>query len=160
MPLGWWYPLSRATKPEIRIEIAVQNPDASNARQPPVPTADAEGVFAQLFDLSPFPAVVSRLHDHTVLAINLRTSELFGIPQKEAVGLLVTDYYVDPADRLRLADQIRREGRADNLRLQVRGRNDKPFWALASSRFVTWHGEPAILTAFRILANSSQPRRR
>ena len=100
----------------------------------------------------PFPAVVSRLDDHTVLAVNLRTSELFGVPQSEAVGRLVTDYYVDPADRLRLADQIRGDGRVDNLRLQVRGRNG-PFWGLVSSRLVAWRGEPAILTVFQDISD-------
>ena len=29
----------------------------------------ADDVYAQLFDVSPFPAVVSRLRDHTVLAV-------------------------------------------------------------------------------------------
>ena len=44
--------------------------------------------FEQLFDISPFPAVVSRLRDQAVIAINQRTSEMFGIPQAEAVGLI------------------------------------------------------------------------
>ena len=98
---------ARATSLRSESELAVQNPEVFNVRANPGPAADAEGVFAQLFDLSPFPAVVSRLHDHTVLAVNARTSELFGVPQREAVGLSVTDYYVDPSERLRLADQIR-----------------------------------------------------
>ena len=143
---------ARATSLRSESELAVQNPEVFNVRANPGPAADAEGVFAQLFDLSPFPAVVSRLDDHTVLAVNLRTSELFGVPQNEAVGRLVTDYHVDPADRLRLADQIRGDGRVDNLRLQVRGPNG-PFWALVSSRLVAWRGEPAILTVFQDISD-------
>ena len=113
-----------------------------------VPSAD-EGLFARLFDLSPFPAVVSRLSDHTVLAINLRTSEIFGIPPREAVGLTVTDYYVDPTDRLQLAANIRDNGRVDNLRVQVKGRGGHLLWALVSARLVSWKDEPAILTVFQ-----------
>jgi PAS domain S-box-containing protein len=143
---------ARATSLRSESELAVQNPDVFNVRANPGRAADAEGVFAQLFDLSPFPAVVSRLDDHTVLAVNLRTSELFGVPQKEAVGRLMTDYHVDPAERLRLADQIRGDGRVDNLRLQVRGPNG-PFWALVSSRLVAWRGEPAILTVFQDISD-------
>ena len=45
-----------------------------------------DGLFFQLFDASPFPAVVTRLADHRVLAINQRTSDVFGIGQEEAVG--------------------------------------------------------------------------
>jgi PAS domain-containing protein len=53
---------------------------------PGFPVSDPERLFSQLFDLSPFPAVVSRLADSMVLAINVRTSELMGVPQQEAVG--------------------------------------------------------------------------
>ena len=42
--------------------------------------------FEHLFDISPFPAVVSRLRDHSVVAINRRTSEMFGISHAEALG--------------------------------------------------------------------------
>jgi PAS domain S-box-containing protein len=107
-----------------------------------------EKVLAQLFDLSPFPAVVSRLADHTVLAVNARTSEIFGVPQSEAAGLRVTDYYVDPVQREQLVEQLRRNSRADNIRLHARRPNGEAFWALASARLVTYQGEPAVLTVF------------
>ena len=111
-------------------------------------SAEAEGAYSQLFDEIPFPAVVSRLADHTVLTINARTSEMMGIPAGEAVGLAVTDFYVDPTERLELAARLQRDGRADNVRLQIRRRNGEPFWVLASFCLITWHAEPAILTVF------------
>jgi PAS domain S-box-containing protein len=117
------------------------------SHQEPPPAAD-ERLFAQLFDVSPFPAVVSRIRDSTVIAINRRTSEIFGVAQDQAAGLRVTDYYVDPADRARLAESIQREGRADSQRVQIRRRDGEPFWALFSARLVTYDGEPAILTVF------------
>ena len=62
----------------------------------PSPRSDssekAESLYSYLFDVSPFPAVVSRLRDHTVLAVNARTSEVIGIAQREAVGQSVSDY--------------------------------------------------------------------
>ena len=51
--------------------------------------------FEQLFDISPFPAVISRLRDNSVIAINKRNSEMFGISHAEAVGQTTTDYYVN-----------------------------------------------------------------
>ena len=114
---------------------------------PGVPAAD-ERLFAQLFDISPFPAVVSRVTDHTVIAINQRTSEVFGIPQREAAGLRVTDFYVNPAERANMAEQVRQHGRVDGLRLHIRRPNGVPFWALFSARLVTYAGELAILTVF------------
>jgi PAS domain-containing protein len=59
-----------------------------------------ESPYSELFAASPFPAVVSRLHDHTVLAVNRRAAEIIGIPQRDALGLSVTDYYVDRDERI------------------------------------------------------------
>lgn len=116
--------------------------------EPGLPSGEAEGSYSQLFDLSPFPAVVSRLQDHTILAVNARTAEIIGIPQRDAVGLSVSDYYGDPSERIRLVERLRRDGRADNLRLRIKRANGEPLWVLASSRLVTWHAEPAVLTVF------------
>ncbi|HVH29684.1 MAG TPA: PAS domain S-box protein [Vicinamibacterales bacterium] len=115
---------------------------------PRAPVNDLQTSYSQLFDVSPFPAVVSRLKDHTVLAINARTSEIIGISQRDAIGRVVSDYYVDPSERLELADRLRRDGRADNLRLRIKRASGEPFWVLASSRLVTWQTEPAVLTVF------------
>ncbi len=111
-------------------------------------TLSDDPLIARLFDLSPFPTVVSRLQDHVVLAINEATSALFGVSTATAIGRCALDYYVTPSEREQLAEALRRNGRADNLRLQLRREDGTTFWALASSRLVTYHGEPAILTAF------------
>jgi PAS domain S-box-containing protein len=105
-------------------------------------------LFEQLFDISPFPAVVSRLRDQSVVAINRRTTEMFGIPQDQALGLLTTDYYVNPEDRRLLVDPLTREGKADDVQLQLRRPDGTTFWARASARLVTWENEPAVLTVF------------
>jgi PAS domain S-box-containing protein len=103
---------------------------------------------AQLFDLSPFPSVVTRLDDHVVLAINSRTSELFGIPQHEARGRVATDYYVDPSQRLAAVERIRRDGRLDNVRTQIRLPDGTTHWVQSSARLVTYDDTPAILSVF------------
>jgi len=108
----------------------------------------AAPLFEHLFDISPFPAVVSRMRDKAVLAVNRRTSEMFGIGQAEALRLSTTDYYVNPADRQLLAEPLEREGRADNVLLELRHPAGGTFWARASARLVEWEGEPAVLTVF------------
>jgi PAS domain S-box-containing protein len=105
-------------------------------------------LFEQLFDVSPFPAVVSRLRDKAVLAINKRTSEMFGIAHADAIGRVTTDYYVNPADRQLLSDPLERDGKADNVLLELRRPNGATFWARASARLVIWEDEPAVLTVF------------
>src|SRR5215216_6103376 len=103
-----------------------------NARRRSGYDGDVNDPYSQLFDVSPFPALVSRLADHAVLAVNARTSEVIGISPRDAIGRAVTDFYVDPAERVELADRLRRDGRADDLRLQIRRADGEPFWVLAS----------------------------
>jgi PAS domain S-box-containing protein len=105
-------------------------------------------LFEQLFDISPFPAVVSRLRDQAVIAINHRTSEVFGISHADAVGLHTTDYYVNPLDRRLLIEPLIAHGKADDVLIELRRPSGEPFWARASARLVTWHDEPAVLTVF------------
>jgi PAS domain S-box-containing protein len=108
----------------------------------------SESLFEHLFDISPFPAVVSRLRDKGVLAINKRTSEMFGIPHAEAVGRFTTDYYANPEDRRLLAEPLERDGKADNILLELRHPRGGTFWARAAARLVSWNNEPAVLTVF------------
>jgi PAS domain S-box-containing protein len=112
------------------------------------PLTPDDPLFAELFAVSPVPAVVSSLRDNSVLAINERTAAIFGVPPEAAVGLKVTDYYVNPADRQRLAERVKRDGKADGLRVQVRRQSGETFWASLSARLVTCGGEPAVFTVF------------
>ena len=102
--------------------------------------------FEQLFDISPFPAVISRLRDNTVIAINKRNSEMFGVSHADAVGQETTNYYADVSHRERLRVPLETTGRADNVLLHLRKPNGETFWARASARMITWENEPAVLT--------------
>jgi PAS domain S-box-containing protein len=115
--------------------------------------------FEQLFDISPFPAVVSRLRDNSVIAINKRNSEMFGLTQADAVGLKTTDYYVDIAQRERLRGPLESTGRADDVLLHLRKPNGETFWARASARLITWENEPAVLTVFEDISEQLSAQR-
>ncbi len=119
---------------------------------PAQPGSDAR-LDALLFDLSPFPAVVSRVADHAVVAINARTAELVGVPREKAIGVRITDYYVDPSQRQVLIDRLRAAGRADDVRVQLRRPDGRIFWSQASARLVTYQGEAAVLTVFNDITN-------
>jgi PAS domain S-box-containing protein len=136
---------------ETRLDLPVQRKYGvcGVLATPPTPdTAMPASPFEQLFDLSPFPAVVSRLRDQKVMALNKRTSEMFGIPHADAIGQVTTDYYVNPADRQRLIDPLTRDGQADDVLLHMKRPNGVTFWARASARLVIWDDEPAVLTMF------------
>jgi PAS domain S-box-containing protein len=120
----------------------------------------SSGPFEHLFDISPFPAVISRMRDYAVVAINRRTSELFGLSHEQAIGLKTTDYYADLSHRERLRAPLEQHGRADDVLLHLKRPNGATFWARASARLITWEGEPAVLTVIEDIDEELHARRR
>jgi PAS domain S-box-containing protein len=114
-----------------------------------MPNPEDAILSAHLFDVSPAPAVITRLRDNTILAINQYTSELFDIAQDEARGQSVLEFYVDAAARQRLAEIVKRDFRADEVRLHVKRRNGETLWVHANARLISVAGEPAVMTVFR-----------
>jgi PAS domain S-box-containing protein len=109
--------------------------------------------YSQLFELSPIPAVVTRLDDHSVLAVNVSAAELVGVSPNAVIGQPVSGYYVDAEQRLELIERVRRDGRADNVRLHIKRARGEPLWVLASIRVIDWNGEPASLTVFHNISD-------
>jgi PAS domain S-box-containing protein len=109
--------------------------------------------YTQLFDMSPFPAVVSGLDDQRVLACNISAAELVGVTTEDAIGQSVAAYYMDPAQRQELVDRVRRDGRADNVRLLIRRARGGPLWVLAAIRVIDWNGVAAALTVFHDISD-------
>ena len=90
---------------------------APRARSSP-PPPEVERSYSQLFDLSPFPAVVSRLHDHTRRSPSTRArSEVIGMSAarcRRPVRSPTTTSIRPSGPSWRT--ELRRDGRADNLR--------------------------------------------
>jgi PAS domain S-box-containing protein len=141
------------SSPERSRKKAARGPNAADPREPRPASATEERLAAHLFDLSPIPAVFSRLEDSTILAMNTRTSEMFGVAEGRAAGLRGSDFYVDLTQREELIDRLRRDGRADNMRIHLRTASGRTLWAQASARLVTYGGEPAVLTVFNDISD-------
>src|SRR5262245_45334768 len=109
---------------------------------------DSEARFRHLFDISPFPALVTAIGDSRVLAVNQRTADRFGIPQSKAVGLHAPDFYVDPNQRAAMMEQLGRIGHAEGVLVQLRTPKGEEFWADVYARPVTFEGEAATLAIF------------
>ena len=112
---------------------------ARDPQAPPLP---------DLFDVSPMPAVISRVRDNLVIAINNRTAELFGGSQEDIEGIRISDYYANPVERAQLAERLQKEGRADTMRIELRRPGAGTFWATSSSRLISINGELCIYTVF------------
>src|SRR5918993_4408557 len=96
----------------------------------------------QLFNAGPFPAVVSRLQDDRIIAVNAKASAMVQIPAAGLVGRRITDFYVDPRQRAALVERLTRDRRADDVLLQFsRPGCGRARWARASATLISVSGE-------------------
>ena len=108
----------------------------------------ATSTDCELFDASPFPAILSRLADDVVIAVNRKALEIVRVSASDIVGRKVTDFYINPEERSLLVERLRRDGRADDILLQI-GQSASPTrWLRASSSMVSVEGEPTVLSVF------------
>ncbi|MGE5813178.1 MAG: GAF domain-containing protein, partial [Acidobacteriota bacterium] len=108
----------------------------------------SEALFRHLFDSSPFPAVVTRLSDSAVLAINQRTSDRFGFSAADAARVSPRRFYVDGTQRDAILERVRRGDAVDGVLVQFRSGTGELFWALVSARRVTYHKHQSMLAVF------------
>lgn len=107
----------------------------------------SEERFRLMVEAAPFPMIVTRLADHTVLYTNPRASERFGLSQQEAIGKKVFDFYVQPEHRHAVIADIRKRGLSQDKVVMLRNMQGTPFWALLSAVKVDWLGNEVVMTA-------------
>jgi len=97
-----------------------------------------------LIEANPMAIVVTR-PDGTIAYSNPSAHRMHGMTREEYARLNIADLYHDPADRARVYDTIKRDGRLVNFELRMRRKDGAPLWVLVStSRLETAQG-PALL---------------
>ncbi|HEY4720492.1 MAG TPA: GAF domain-containing protein, partial [Anaerolineae bacterium] len=108
----------------------------------------AEQRFRVIADTTPTPILISRAADGRVLYANERLGPMFDISADELVGQVAPNFYYDPADREKLEEQVRRDGRVTHHEVHVKKMDGTPFWSLISIEPMVFNGEPAIVSSF------------
>ncbi len=106
----------------------------------------SEDRLRQLFDLLPFPVVVTAVADGEYLYGNDRAAELFD-EDKERKGQIATDYYKNPSERAQLLEILQRDGKLSNYEMEYKTGSGKEFWSLMSAVCIEYDGKPAILAS-------------
>ncbi len=115
----------------------------------------SEERFAMAFHASPDAIAISRLSDGTYLLVNEGLLRLLGRAQVEVIGRSSVDLgiWVDPQDRERWAEALRRHGKVDNLEATFRRADGEEVSCLVSSRSITWDGELMQLSIARDISD-------
>ncbi len=132
------------------MSVALDRPAPAPAGQ--ASEADSQKLIRQLAALAPFPFILTRLRDRTVVLINERTARLFKIPVDEAPGQFAPDFYCDPDQREVVVGRLQRGEAVADFPVDLRDGEGAVFPALVSASLVDCDGEACIAVTINDMA--------
>ena len=135
---------------DVRGVVVLVN-DISERKATEEVVRQSEERFSKAFRASPDGLVVSSAADGAIREVNDSFLGIFGLQRHEAIGRRSTELglFVDPADRARVLDLLKRDGRVRDFEVGVRRRGGDVRTARISVEAMDVAGEPSILTIIR-----------
>ena len=116
----------------------------------------SEDSYRTLLEMAPFPAVISRVRDGTLLYGNQRAEIQYGINREEGIGQPADSFYEDTEERDRFVASLEKQGYVNDLEVRMRSMDGRRFWALISASIVDFDNEPAIFAAINDITRRKQ----
>lgn len=99
----------------------------------------------QFWDIAPFPILISKLLDDTVLYINPVARDVLKITPEDTVSFRLTDYFADSGKRNELVEKVRESHILNGFEVEMRSpRSGEKLWLDLSARVVELDGELAL----------------
>lgn len=110
-----------------------------------------------ILDASPFPILITRLIDDSVLYINPVALKLFNLENFEITTFKFSDYFADPVKRIELLSRIKRETVIQSFEVQMKNpKTMEAIWFDLSTRIIDLDGELALYTTFKDMTETKQ----
>jgi PAS domain S-box-containing protein len=94
------------------------------------------------------PMIISRLSDSKVLYANQALAQFRHMDLDELIGSHTTDYFVNPDDRNKFVEVLRRQSYANDFETQLRGSGGVVSWVLLSARIINFQNETCVLSSY------------
>ena len=109
---------------------------------------ESEEKFAKAFRGSPTAQLLTCRDDGTIVDVNESYEQLFGYTRDELVGHKTTDLsiYMDPDERARIVEILRREGRVRSMEIRLRKKSGGIITALGSIEAINIGGRNHLLS--------------
>ncbi len=122
----------------------------------------SEEKFSNAFHMSPDAVSITRIKDGLFLEANEGFTRFIGYTPEEVVGKTAMDIkiWVDPQDRNRLIDKLKRDGYYENLLAPFRTKSGKILFGLMSARLLMINGEEFLLSITRDITERIEDERR
>lgn len=109
---------------------------------------EAEARFTTAFHGSPLGIVLSRLSDRTILDVNERFLEVYGLTREELMGKTGDDLavWIVPEQRALISNLLRETGSAQGIEVEYEYKSGRRGFALFSAEIIELEHEPCILS--------------
>ena len=99
---------------------------------------------------SPFPIIISRLSDDTLLMANNNAIKLFGLTEEQLPRYHFKDFLVDADNRKILTERLEKSKEVHDFEILVKtATGNTPFWLLASVNIVDYNNDVVLYSAFQ-----------
>ncbi len=99
---------------------------------------------------SPFPIIISRLGDDSLLLINKNAADLFGIDEGELPRYHFKDFFVDAENRKLLQERLEKRREVHDFEILVKTAfGNTPFWLLTSANVIDYNNDVVLYSAFQ-----------
>lgn len=115
--------------------------------------------LSAILDAAPFPLIISRVGDGTVLYANETVADLLGLTRDELVGSHTPDLYAEREDRTKLLARLEKHGRVSGYEIRLRDPAGRERWALASVAITTFRGERVLVSGINEITTRKQAER-
>jgi PAS domain S-box-containing protein len=122
-------------------------------------TTDHPDEIRTILDAAPFPLIISRVSDGTVLYANDRLAALVGLTARELVGNKTPDFYAYPEDRKALLAEVARAGGVTDYELRLRDVDGLERWAFASVAVTKLRGENVLVAGLNDITERKETER-
>ncbi len=122
--------------------------DITERRQMEEALRESELRYRTLFESAPMGVGLSTL-DGRFLAYNDTICKMTGYSREELKTIMLKDLYLHSDDRVRLLEQLKRDGFIRNFEAEIKRKDSIPCWISANTNVLTLGGEDVLLTMAR-----------
>lgn len=108
----------------------------------------SEQRLRSIMDASLFPLVVSRTSDHSVVFINDRALDLFGLQENDIRGISAPNHWASQSQRAEILTRIQDQGVVENQEVELRKKDGTVFWVLMSAIRMTYESIECLLFTY------------
>jgi diguanylate cyclase (GGDEF)-like protein/PAS domain S-box-containing protein len=106
--------------------------------------SDSEASLEMLFEINPFPVIITTQANSHIVKANQALLDLFELSYDELKGFSGLDFYENPQDRLSILSEMHDKGKVHNKALQLRTRSGRLIWCLVNLRPLIFEGEECL----------------